>query len=68
MRTATVITWDWKEQFDIEDMNEALQKFTDKTEIPYIFRIDTGSDQYGIVVGPEHWSQDRAQSFYDNGN
>lgn len=52
----TIITWDWKAQPPWPEIQKALEMG------PRIEQVETGSDQYAIVIGAdgprsaqEHW-------------
>lgn len=59
---AAIITWDWKEQPDWEDVNFAL------IEVPNIgakfWQVDSGSDQFAVVFG-QFDDQKQAQLYFD---
>ena len=56
-----ILTWDWKETFDITLLDELLKKY----EAPKALQVeDTGSDQYAMVI-MERSDTRTAQSIYD---
>ena len=55
-----VITWDWKEDPDIESIDQALKKF----KRPAVTQVDTGGDCHGVVVC-ERSNAHRAQELFD---
>lgn len=61
MTTGTIIQWDYKEQPDWEGINSALESF----EIPYIFVVESGSDQFAIVIASGEFDGRSAQKYFD---
>lgn len=63
MSPMKIITWDYKEQPPWKRINEAL------FDVPhvYIFEVETGTDQFGIVIAEDKTkeAQATAQAFYD---
>lgn len=64
MRTApdpVVITWDYREQLPLDELHRAISDLSGGRLD--IHEIETGSDQYAIVVAPP--GQEAAQAFYE---
>lgn len=59
--SATIVTWDWKEQPEWSFVNEALDKSNGAARI---WRIETYSDSYGIVIGVFN-SRSEAQRWFE---
>lgn len=60
-----VHSWDWKEQPNwkkVLEIIEFIQKFTDSGVI--IHEIETGTDEYAIVVGERWLTQEEANKLY----
>lgn len=47
-RRVGVLTWDWKGSLDVNALASVLHDLTDGRIV--IQEVDTGSDQYGIVI------------------
>lgn len=58
---ATLITWDYKEQPDFDEINLALEQ----TFEPRCFEVDTRSDQFAIVVANRDELEERVQAWYE---
>lgn len=56
-----VITWDWKEQPDWDEVNFALCEQIDA----FVHPVDSQSDQYVIVIGPREMTAQDAQERYE---
>lgn len=56
-----VITWDWKDQVDVGELNSALRGVAD----PQVFEVETEGDWYAVVVAPRGTSQAKAQKLYE---
>lgn len=57
----TVITWDYKEQPDWAEVNFALVEQIDF----FIHEVESGTDQFAIVIGPRDMRPEEAQAEYD---
>lgn len=57
-----LISWDWKSQPDWDEINDALQD----QECPRIFVVDSGTDQFAIVIGDRRVNTEaQAQAHFD---
>lgn len=63
----TIIQWDWKEQPDIEAINDAINAVADTGNRPKAFRVETESDEYAIVITDSEATQEEAQALYEDG-
>ena len=45
-----VFIWDWKEQPDMDEIFEAIEEFLDEKIRPYFYIVDTGGDDYGVLI------------------
>lgn len=61
MTTGTIIQWDYKEQPDWDKINEAIDAQCD----PCIFPVESGSDQFAIVIASIDDTQELAQEYFD---
>lgn len=59
------ITWDHREQISITELNAALKAAGFNGMVK---EIETGSDQYGIVVSKMNIPERAAQEFFDSEN
>jgi len=57
-----IIFWDWKEQPDFEEIISALEKY----KSPTIKQVDTGADEFAIVIGERPITEKEAQKSYDD--
>ncbi|OGH87947.1 MAG: hypothetical protein A2469_01695 [Candidatus Magasanikbacteria bacterium RIFOXYC2_FULL_40_16] len=63
------ISWDWKEQIELEFLNKALQEVFNSKNAPCVTQIlDTGGDSYAVVVSGEVIDEKQAQKIYDRYN
>lgn len=62
MKNATLITWDWKAQMNIDELNTALARCED----PYVYPVETGSDDYAVIVAESGSSLKKAQAKFDS--
>lgn len=60
--TATVLTWNWKEQVSMDALNAAM----DRCVHPHAFVIEPAEDMYSIVVAEKEMTLEAAQDIYDN--
>jgi hypothetical protein len=58
----TIISWDWKAQPNWSAVKKALKQEPDAE----IIEVETGADEYAIVVAPAGTTQQEAQEFYHN--
>lgn len=56
------VSWDWKEQPDVDDLDRAVRRATDGAV--RVIEVETGSDLYAIYVGP-HESQEEVQRLFE---
>lgn len=60
-----VITWDWKGQPDIKELDRAILAVFNGINSPRITLVpDTGSDEYAAVIAAEQLTPDEAQDAY----
>jgi len=59
-QVSTFVMWDYKEQISIPELNAALEQVED----PTIYEIETGGDEYAVVVCPSNFSQKQAQEYF----
>ena len=45
-----IITWDWRQQPDVEELNNALEDIISNGYPPTVYTADTASDEYAWVV------------------
>ena len=61
-----LLTWDWKEQLDIDAVHAAMKSVFNGHNIPDVNMVpDTGGDEYALLVSSEALSLDEVQSIYD---
>lgn len=58
--TKIVMTWDWKEQLDLEELDRAVRKASGG--LARVHEIDTCSDEFAIVVADHRVTPDEAQA------
>jgi hypothetical protein len=58
-----VVTWDWKEQPDLQELDAAVRKASGG--FARVHEIDTGSDQFGIVVADHRVTPEEAAAAWD---
>lgn len=58
-----VITWDWRERIDIERLAAVILERSGGTI--HITDVDTGSDEYAIVISAQQLTQDEALMAYE---
>lgn len=46
-----LISWDWAEQPSLDELSRAIEEVTEGRV--RLYRVDTGSDQYAIVLAAE---------------
>ena len=61
--TPAVLTWDWREQPDPDELARAVRDVSGGTV--HIRQVDTGSDQYAIVVAAADLDDEAVQDVYD---
>lgn len=57
--TPIVLTWDWKEQPDVDALASAVREVSGET--CHIRAVDTGGDEYAIVVSHDQLDRDEVQ-------
>lgn len=57
-----VLTWDWREQTDLDRLARALTTVSGGSV--HLRQVDTGSDQYAIVLSSSALSEHEAQAAY----
>ncbi len=58
-----VMTWDWKEQVDIDDLAKIVSDLTNGKI--HIVSIDTDSDTMGLAISDEPLTQEMARYAFD---
>ena len=59
-----VISWDWKEQPDLEKLGEIVRSFDGR--IADIRPVDTGGDYYAVVLSDAILTPDGAQAEFES--
>ena len=57
-----VVTWDWKEQPDLDELDRAV--WMASGGFARVHPIDTGSDEFAIVVADHRVTADEADAAY----
>lgn len=57
-----VVTWDWKESVDTDDLDEAVRRASGNRV--GIYSVDTRSDSYAIVVAAGDTSREEAAAIF----
>lgn len=57
-----VITWDWREQPNLAELATAIRELSD--DRVHLTQVDTGSDQYAIVLSRGRLSAESAAAAY----
>lgn len=60
--TPIVLTWDYRQQPDLDDLASAVREISGET--CHIRAVDTGSQEYAIVVSRDQLAEDEAQEAY----
>lgn len=50
MKNTYSFRWDWKEQPNFTKMFKVIQMFSENNLTPYHYLIETGSDDYGLLI------------------
>lgn len=60
------LSWDWKTQPNWVEVEEAIIDLFDNGYRPAFYEIETGSDQYALLISSEHGlSESRQIEIYD---
>ncbi len=46
--TYRIVSWDWQQQPDLEDLTKALREVSGG--LVHLHQVDTGSDEYAIIL------------------
>lgn len=65
MSNVRIISWDWRGQPDIEELNEAVSAVFDGIHCPQVTSVDTGGDEYAVLVSPAPMTSAEAQAAYE---
>jgi len=60
-----IVTWDWRESPDLEEVNLALAEVYDGKTLPTINEIDTNCDSYAWLFSGQPVSETKAQAIFD---
>jgi hypothetical protein len=55
------ILWDLKDQIDINEVNDAVQKGA-----RFFYSVDSGGDEYAVVWSQQELAQEEAQEVWDD--
>lgn len=58
-----VLSWDWKGQPDLDALGRAIERLSLGRVL--LHKVDTGSDDYAIVLATEELSPEQARDVYD---
>lgn len=58
-----VLSWDWREQIDLDDLATAVREVSGGRA--HVTQVDTGSDQYAIVVADRKLTHDEAVAAHE---
>ena len=61
-RQTSIVSWDWKDQLDVDQLNQALRAAGFEGSVTEVF---TNSDQFAIVVSPVEIDADEALDIYE---
>jgi hypothetical protein len=59
--THAVLTWDWREQPDLGELHQAVNRLAGLHVEP----VETGSDQYAVVISSRDLSREDYQRIYE---
>lgn len=60
---ASILTWDWREQPNLAELAELLLELTNGRL--HLKSVDTGSDQYAVVISTVELDQAAVNAAYD---
>lgn len=60
-----LIVWDWRQQPDLDQLAAAVVRVSGGT--CHLTVVDTGGDEYALVVGPRAIAPDEACAVYERG-
>lgn len=63
--TSTVLSWDWRAQPDLQQLARDLLRVSGGTV--HLAEVDTGGDEYAIVLSSSPLSNAEAQAVYEAG-
>lgn len=61
--SSKVLSWDWRGQLDIDELAEALAALSDGKI--RVYDVDTGSDEFAIVVSDTPMKGDEVAAAYE---
>lgn len=64
MSDVDILTWDWKDFPDFDDIDRIVYNRSVTGQAVRILQIDTGSDQVAIAIGDGSLTQEAAQAAY----
>lgn len=65
MPDVRILTWDWKEQPNMEELAEIVTGMTTPPATLYMATADTGSDEYAVVFATQPINDARATQVYE---
>lgn len=57
-----IVTWDWKEYAPMGDVGRAIEEVSNNQV--HLYEVDTGSDQFAVVVSNKSLTTDEVQGIY----
>jgi hypothetical protein len=61
-----ILMWDWRQQADVNDLNEALKAVFDGEHCPSIIEVqDTGGDDYAVIITAQPITEEKAQEIWE---
>lgn len=63
--TIHIISWDWKDQLDIDDLDRYVYDISATGRPVRIKMVDTGSDQFAITISDVELDDDSALAAYE---
>jgi len=60
---AEALTWDWHDQPDLDQLARAIHKLSNGTV--HLTKVDTGMDNYAIVLTDQPVTADAAEAAYE---
>jgi len=58
-----VISWDWREQPDWEEINDWLKELNCR---PYFYEVNTGSDSYAVLIANTPLLTEEVELLYED--
>lgn len=62
MPEMVVLSWDWREQPDVEEFHRAVFDISEGKV--HITKVDTGSDEYAVIVSDEQLVDGEPEALY----